>query len=172
MINNKRQHTIAKNELKEFDETINTLQNQLKTAGENAFSIEMNINSIKRFRSKLYSEIQEFEKLIAGRKQTLEFNSVRDIGRCLISTRIAMKISQKELAERLGIHEQQIQRYEQQEYGKANLERIMQICDELGIEVRLTKALEIKDIKVISESVSTKQSKRNTKAKIKEYSIA
>lgn len=45
-------------------------------------------------------------------------------------------MSQKELAHRLGLKEQQIQRYEANEYATANLERLKEIVEALGIEMQ------------------------------------
>ena len=56
----------------------------------------------------------------------LEYISV--IPRDLIRARIAAGLSQKELAERLGMPEQQIQRYEAKEYESVSLARISEIA--------------------------------------------
>jgi transcriptional regulator with XRE-family HTH domain len=56
----------------------------------------------------------------------LEYISV--IPRDLIRARIAAGLSQRELAERLGMPEQQIQRYEAKEYESVSLGRIAEVA--------------------------------------------
>ena len=53
----------------------------------------------------------------------------------MIQARIARGLTQKELAQKLGLKEQQIQRYEASSYAKASLARINQIIDVLDIKI-------------------------------------
>lgn len=57
----------------------------------------------------------------------------------IISYRIASKITQKELAERMYIQQQQIQRYEQKDYLNVDFERILQLLDVLNVQLILKK---------------------------------
>jgi transcriptional regulator with XRE-family HTH domain len=57
--------------------------------------------------------------------------------RTLIQARIAAGLSQKELARRLGLKEQQIQRYEATDYASAKLSRLRAVMHALGIELRM-----------------------------------
>ena len=66
----------------------------------------------------------------------LEVPSFEALPLALIKARIALGLSQKELAERLGLKEQQIQRYEATEYATASLKRVKAVINALGIEVR------------------------------------
>ena len=52
----------------------------------------------------------------------------------LIRARIAQGLSQKSLAGRLGLKEQQIQRYEASEYASASLARIRSVAEVWGTE--------------------------------------
>ena len=45
-------------------------------------------------------------------------------------------LSQKELAKRLGIKEQQLQRYEATEYAPASLRRVIEVTKALGLKVQ------------------------------------
>ena len=53
----------------------------------------------------------------------------------LIKARIAQGLSQKELAERIGLKEQQIQRYEATDYASANLSRIKEVVSAFGVGI-------------------------------------
>ncbi|MPZ45727.1 MAG: hypothetical protein GEV05_20510 [Betaproteobacteria bacterium] len=60
----------------------------------------------------LEAELAEYDALRQGQVFTLEAESIIGIGEALIKARIVRNLTQKELAERLSLAEQQIQRYE------------------------------------------------------------
>src|ERR1019366_3162994 len=69
------------------------------------------------------------------RPAVIEAQSIEDLPRALIRARIALGMSQKELAEKMGLKEQQIQRYEATEYSAASLTRIREVGEALGIRI-------------------------------------
>jgi DNA-binding Xre family transcriptional regulator len=79
----------------------------------------------------LQRELTEFSDLKAGHIPSPDLGYISVIPRDLIRARIASGLSQKELAERLGMAEQQIQRYEAIEYESVSLARISQIAEAL-----------------------------------------
>jgi uncharacterized protein len=56
-----------------------------------------------------------------------------DIGATLIQSRIDQSLSQRELAHRLGLHQQQIARWERESYGCVSLSRLSAVADALGV---------------------------------------
>ena len=72
--------------------------------------------------------------LKAGLFQLDQLKTVAELPTLLIKARIAQGLSQKELAERLGLKEQQIQRYEATDYASARLARIKEVVGALGID--------------------------------------
>ena len=69
-------------------------------------------------------------------------NSIVDIAVALIQARIARHWTQKQLAEKLDLPEQQIQRYESSRYKGVALERLQEIADALGVRVQEVVTLE------------------------------
>ena len=61
-------------------------------------------------------------------------NAVAELPSILIKARIAQGLRQKDLAERLGLNEHQIQRYEATDYATASLARIKEVANALGLE--------------------------------------
>ena len=51
----------------------------------------------------------------------------------LIKARIARGMSQRDLAERIGLKEQQIQRYEATDYASVSLSRIREVVNGLDV---------------------------------------
>ncbi|MDZ4167661.1 MAG: helix-turn-helix domain-containing protein [Coriobacteriia bacterium] len=56
-----------------------------------------------------------------------------DIGSGLVAARLALGLSQRELAELVGVHQQQIARWEKQHYGCVSLSRLSRVADALGV---------------------------------------
>lgn len=59
--------------------------------------------------------------------------SLAAIGSELIAARIARGLSQRELAELAGVHQQQIARWEKERYGCVSLKRLSHVADVLGV---------------------------------------
>ena len=66
----------------------------------------------------------------------------------LIALRIARGISQRQLAERLGVHESQVSRDERNEYHGITLDRAARVLDALGVDLRSTVQVPAEDLAV------------------------
>jgi transcriptional regulator with XRE-family HTH domain len=73
--------------------------------------------------------------LRGGHVAVLEFDTLTALPDALIRARTAAGVTQKELAARLGIKEQQVQRYEATRYAGANLERMQAVAEALGVTI-------------------------------------
>jgi len=80
----------------------------------------------------LREQIEHYEKLRDGHITSREITSLDDLPDALIEARIAAKLTQRKLAERLGVAEQQIQRWEANGYSGVNLTRLQEIADAPG----------------------------------------
>lgn len=60
--------------------------------------------------------------------------SLSRIGESLVAARLAHGLSQRELAERLGVHQQQIARWEKDRYGCVSLSRLSRVAEVLGVD--------------------------------------
>jgi len=83
----------------------------------------------------LRDQLAEYDALRGGQVRELELRSLTELPDALIRARIAAGLSQKELARRLGVKEQQIQRYEATRYAGATLERVQAVADALGVQL-------------------------------------
>lgn len=75
--------------------------------------------------------VADYEALRDGGPTSITFRSADEVGRALVAARITRGWTQAELARRLGVSEQLVQRDEHQEYEKAGLTRIADLLDEL-----------------------------------------
>lgn len=80
-------------------------------------------------------EIADYDLLKSGSVTFAESYALADLPRILVQARIAQGLSQTELAERLGMKAQQVQRYEATEYMSASLARLIEIADILKVRV-------------------------------------
>jgi len=82
----------------------------------------------------LDEQIAEYEALRYGAVTTdTEVSDLADLPQALIRARISSKLTQKDLAERLGLREQQVQRYEAGDYAGASISRLQQVMAALGV---------------------------------------
>ena len=136
MIKNERQYKITKAQAARFSSALDSLRQRprnddslhplIAKAQEDALSSQL---------ADLERDLSEYEALKAGEFQLDSLKVVADLPSILIKARIAQGLSQKELAERIGLKEQQIQRYEATDYASANLARIKEVASAFGVEV-------------------------------------
>lgn len=132
MIKNERQYRITRAEAAKFEaalaehkasaaEDTTTHPKLLKAMRD---GMESQLESLRR-------ELREYEELRSGDVPVVDLSYIGNVARDLIRARIAAGLTQKDLAERLGMPEQQIQRYESTDYESVSLARILEIADEL-----------------------------------------
>jgi len=80
----------------------------------------------------------------SGDHRPLQKRAGSDAGLTLIVARIAKGMSQRDLAWRLGVKEQQVQRYEATQYRGVAAERLQEVADALHLRVREVFTLEKK----------------------------
>jgi DNA-binding XRE family transcriptional regulator len=86
----------------------------------------------------LREQIDHYEKLRDGHITSREITSLHELPTALIEARIAAKLTQRQLAKRIGVAEQQIQRWEAHKYAGVNLDRLQNIADALGVRMHET----------------------------------
>jgi HTH-type transcriptional regulator/antitoxin HipB len=86
----------------------------------------------------LREQIEHYEKLRDGHITSREITSLHDLPTALIEARIAAKLTQRQLAKRIGVAEQQVQRWEADEYSGVSIHRLQDIADALGVQMHDT----------------------------------
>jgi DNA-binding XRE family transcriptional regulator len=135
MIKNEKQYRITKGQVDKF--TLALQQLTAHTNDTDPLRLKLRQDALRSQLDELLAEVQEYEALRDGKNQIFGLISFDELPKLLIKSRIASGLSQKGLAERLGLKEQQIQRYEATDYASASLERLKQIIGALGVEVQL-----------------------------------
>lgn len=83
----------------------------------------------------LRAQLQEYEALRSGQIREISFSSLGAVPDLLIAARIAAQWSQEDLAQRLGLAHQQIQRYEATRYQTASFARLLEIAAALRVDL-------------------------------------
>jgi len=83
----------------------------------------------------LVEQVDEYKALKSGSVAVFKASSLEELPSILIRARIAGGLSQRQLAEKLGVKEQQIQRYEAEGYASASLSRLVEVAGVLHLEI-------------------------------------
>ncbi len=134
MIKNDLQYRVTTAKLREFEEALKTLPHDEITAMQPLLRSALHA-SHESMINELRNELCEYEALKSGAVKRFECPRFDALPETLIKARIARQMSQKELAERCDLKEQQIQRYEATDYESASLWRLLEIATVLCIEV-------------------------------------
>jgi transcriptional regulator with XRE-family HTH domain len=136
VITNERQYGISKSELRRFEEAVEAHSQDAPSEGVDPRIHEAMGASLESEIEELRAQIQRYEDLRDGRISHRELENLRDLPSALIEARIAAGLTQKALGERLDVKEQQIQRWEANHYSGVGIERLQEVADALGMEVK------------------------------------
>lgn len=103
----------------------------LQTRGFTPEEVATGLEPTLAFHAQLKEEVAWYERV-----KRLDFGtitSLTQVGRLLIALRIGLEITQKELADRLGVSEAQVSRDERNEYHGIGVERAQRILEALGV---------------------------------------
>ena len=137
MIKNERQYRITRGWVQKFAQTLDHLDAHpdegtdlhplLRKAERDGMASQIET---------LQQEVRAYETLRDEPPPAFYLDSFEELPRALIQARIAAGLSQKDLAGRMGLKEQQIQRYEATEYASASMARVSAVIQALGLKMR------------------------------------
>lgn len=141
MITNDRQYKITKAQAQNLANAIESFDEKSEEFEEvDPRLIKAQYAAIKLQLQDLRVQIREYEEIKSGKFSYVEVDDIDDLPIALIKARIAEGLTQAELAQKLGMPEQQIQRYESQKYSTASLERLKEVAKTLGLKIKVTRA--------------------------------
>lgn len=136
MIANERQYRITRNNAKRFAQAIAELDAQARERlCVHPRLVEAEREAMKSQLADLHDELEEYERLKSPDLSVISVASFEELAEGLIKARIARGLSQRALALRLQLKEQQIQRYEAERYASASYKRMCQVA--CALEVRI-----------------------------------
>jgi len=137
MIKNDRQYRITKAAAAKFETELQRLEapSDSPAPALDPLIQKAERDALKSQLDELKDDLRDYEALISS-KVIPSAESIAELPQTLVRARIAAGLTQRELAERLGLKEQQIQRYEATDYQHASVARLVAIAGILGVDVR------------------------------------
>jgi HTH-type transcriptional regulator/antitoxin HigA len=142
MIRNDREYRHAKEQLGNLQANLDELSDRASPSAQRRSeeapavvdAVGMQMEDIER-------EISEYEDLKEGRLLSFEATNLDSLGELLIKARIARGLTQEQLAAELGMTQQQIARYERNNYQKISLWRLAEIAEALELDLNVRARL-------------------------------
>jgi len=136
VIKNERQHRITKAQAEKFRAAIKELAATPRPRNVHQNLWEAQKAGLRSQLQDLEAELREYQALKTSGPRTLELDSLDGLPKVLIQARIAAGLTQGDLAARLGVKPQQIQRYEASDYQTVSFARLREVARLLGLRIR------------------------------------
>lgn len=156
MISNERQYKITKASADKFKSALDSFDELAALEkGIDPIIIKAQRDSLASQHEELLRQLAEYDRLKSGETRDLRASSLKEVGELLIKGRIASGLSQKELGDRLGVQQQQIQRYESEAYCAANLDRLEAVARALRLNITIQASIEENPIGEIAPNLKS-----------------
>lgn len=154
MIRNENEYKEAVRRLDEERQRLAEHESRLVAQGLAPEETRRVMDPLRSFHEQLAEEVASYERLRRG--EVGEVLNLHGLGGMLVALRVALGVTQRELAERLGVHESQVSRDERNEYHGITVERASRVLD----------ALNVKMTSSVDEPVSTSITEPQTGARL------
>jgi len=131
MIRSETEYQEAVKRLTDEETRLKAQRIELKKLDLSQAEIKRAMDPLQSFYEQLKEEVESYERLRRGEFE--EVTNFEGMGRLLIALRISQGLSQRELAERLAVHESTVSRDERNEYHGITLERTAKVLAALGV---------------------------------------
>lgn len=145
MITNDRQYKITKDQILKFQDSLAVLEYDKKLGKDiDPILFDLQVKAIKIQLDELLNQVEEYDNLKAGKIAITEIDNLKSLPVSLIKARIANGLTQAQLANKVGLKMQQIQRYEAEVYETASIKTLTKIAEALNIT--LSAEVQIKNV--------------------------
>jgi HTH-type transcriptional regulator/antitoxin HigA len=134
MIKNEKQYKISKKLLNEVNENIANLK---RDTTQHPLKIKMMLASALNIQKEMEQDILLYETLKTDKLAILKERLFSDLPSLLIEYKIKSGLTQKEFAAQLGIKEQQLQRYEADNFRSVTFKNLLRFLDAIGLEITI-----------------------------------
>lgn len=134
MIKTERQYQITKAQAEKFEAALR--QAEARSYSDPLLA-QLERDALRSQFEELRGQLAEYDCLRSGSVREISVDTLDQLPQALIKARIAAGLSQKDLADRLGLKEQQVQRYEATDYSTAGLSRVGEVVKALGSVIHL-----------------------------------
>jgi len=131
MIYSDKQYGVSSAQLEKLREALAAAEAH---ATDQAWLQKAQIDALKSQIADIEVELAEYDLLKSGQVSFSKSYALEELPRVLVQARIASGMSQTDLAVKLGMKPQQVQRYEATDYMGASLGRLIEISKALGVK--------------------------------------
>ena len=169
MIKNERQYRVTKAQAGRFRQALIELKSSnrapslLRKAQTEAIGSQL---------EQLERQIEDYEQLKSGKHRELAYETFSEMLHGLTKARIARGLTQKALAQKIQLKEQQVQRYEATDYASASTRRVREVLRALGAHVRGSAVLTEKETHRRSLSATAGALGRTTNGAVRSAAIS
>ncbi len=155
VITNERQYRITKSQITNLNNARKNFNIEDTTNRVGSARLAMiELEALKSEIEILSEQLSDYEALKLGSVNIFKANSLQELPMLLIQARITQGLSQRQLADKLNLKEQQIQRYEAEIYASAKIKRLAEIAEVLNLEI--TEIAELKKVTTDRKTVESK----------------
>lgn len=134
MIQNERQYNVTKGQISKLEGALAVAREKKGRISPRVY--EAMVAGLGSQIEDLRRELAEYDRL--RRARALHLRSREDLPRVLVQARVARGLTQKDLARKLHLRPQQIQKYEATAYRSASLRRILEVMRALDLDIEAT----------------------------------
>lgn len=132
MIKNEKQYKITKKKLLSIYDEIKRIHD---TREHLPAKERLILVSLMVMQEQLEAEIATYDILKIKTSTLLEERSIDDLPNLLIEFKIHSGMTQKEFSERIGMKEQQLQRYEAENFKSISFKNLLKIINAIGLKI-------------------------------------
>ncbi|TDQ84227.1 HTH-type transcriptional regulator/antitoxin HigA [Dongia mobilis] len=130
MIYSDKQYSVSSAQLAKLQQALAAAKEH---TSDQSWLKDAEINALKSQIADIEAELLEYELLKSGEVAFSKTYDLEELPRVLVQARIAAGMSQTDLAEKLNMKPQQVQRYESTDYMGASLSRLIEVSRALGV---------------------------------------
>jgi HTH-type transcriptional regulator/antitoxin HipB len=134
MIKNEKQYIVTKKKLSGIYEGIDRIEALKKPISATKKLI---LVSLKVMKEQMENEIHAFDLLKTSDSPLLNERSIDNLPELLIEFKIHSGMTQKEFSQKVGMKEQQIQRYEAENFNSISFKNLLKILHAIGLDIKV-----------------------------------
>lgn len=146
MIKNEKQYKITKKKLQDLNEVILRKQNGTDPLPAKDRLLLVSMQDMK---GQLENEIDTYDLLKELNSPILEERSIDELPELLIEFKIRSGLTQKEFSQKVGMKEQQLQRYEAENFNSISFRNLLKILHAVGLEITVKGIISGDNLKMI-----------------------
>jgi len=132
MIKNEKQYKVTKKKLAILHQKIA----EMKSEGDRlSLTRQLVLNSLLDMSTDMENEIAEYDLLKKKKTKILKSRSLYELPSLITEYKIASGLTQKEFSKKIGMKEQQFQRYEAENFQGISFKNLLKILQAIGLDV-------------------------------------